>query len=153
MRTHVFSRHFFLLTLVFSIFFTTSSFAPSSTGLANEVLAYTNQYRKSNHLSALVMREELNKLAAKHSEDMAKGRCGFGHDGFYTRTKKIKQIFGSCSTAENVAYGAPTAQQVLEQWKGSANHRRNILGDYKYVGIGTAKDKKGVIYYTQIFVR
>jgi uncharacterized protein YkwD len=153
MSTGFSTRRFFLLTVVFAIFFTTSSFAPASPGLVNEVLAYTNQYRKSNNLSPLVMREELNKLAAKHSEDMAKGRCSFGHDGFYTRTKKVKQIFGSCSTAENVAYGAPTAQQVVEQWKGSSNHRKNILGDYKYVGIGTAKDKKGTIYYTQIFVR
>jgi uncharacterized protein YkwD len=54
--------------------------------------------------------------------------------------------------AENVAYGATTAKEVVSMWKGSSGHRKNMLGNYKYIGIGTARDKRGAIYYTEIFV-
>ena len=54
--------------------------------------------------------------------------------------------------AENVAYGANTAREVVTLWKNSPGHRRNMLGNFKYIGIGTAKDSKGQIYYTEIFV-
>ena len=86
------------------------------------------------------MRNDLNEVARKHSEDMAKGKRSFGHGGFEQRTKQIQKHYPSCTVAENVAYGSTTADQVVNMWKNSS-------------GIGTARDRRGVIYYTQIFVR
>src|SRR5437773_7881276 len=87
-------------------------------GLNEEVLKYTNQFRQSKGLTALVMRDELNVIARRHSEDMAKGRCGFGHSGYSQREqqaqKTIKPFYGM---AENVAYGATTAKEVVSLWK------------------------------------
>ena len=98
------------------------------------------------------MMKDLNAIAQKHSEDMARGRVGFGHGGFNQRSamanKAIKHIH---SFAENVAYGATTGKQVVTLWKNSPGHRRNMLGHYKYIGIGIAKDRQGRIYYTQVF--
>jgi uncharacterized protein YkwD len=51
---------------------------PSSDGPVEDVLKYTNQFRKSKGLKALEMRDDLNAIARKHSEDMASGRCAFG---------------------------------------------------------------------------
>jgi uncharacterized protein YkwD len=100
----------------------------------------------------LIMRNDLNKIATRHSEDMAKGRVAFGHAGFYKRDamakKDIKQLSGF---AENVAYGPTSGKQVVSMWKNSPGHRRNMLGRFKYIGIGIAKDKHGRIYYTQVF--
>ena len=129
------------------------SFISKSEGLTNDVLKYTNQFRKSKGLPALIMRDDLNAIADKHSEDMAKGRCNFGHVGYEKREAQVKRIFQSCSMAENVAYGASTGKEVVSLWKNSNGHRRNMLGDYKYIGIGIARDQRGVVYYTQIFVR
>jgi len=86
---------------------------------------------------------------------MAKGRCSFGHDGYNLRVSKIKKTIKPCDgyVAENVAYGASNGKEAFDTWKNSSGHRKNMLGDYKYIGIGTARNKKGVIYYTQIFVR
>ena len=42
--------------------------------LTEDVLKYTNQFRKSKGLKALEMRDDLNAIARKHSEDMASGR-------------------------------------------------------------------------------
>jgi len=123
--------------------------------LTEDVLKYSNQFRKSKGLKAVEMREDLNAIARKHSEDMAGGRCSFGHDGYDLRVSKIKKTIKPCegSIGENVAFGASNGKEAVEVWKNSSAHRKNMLGDYKYIGIGTARNKNGVIYYTQIFVR
>ncbi len=130
-----------------------ASFSPGTGPLEKDVLKYTNQYRKSKGLGTLQMRSDLNAIARKHSEDMAKGRRPFGHGGFTQREKQIKRMYSSCTMAENVAYGSSTGRDVVTQWKNSSPHRRNLLGDYDYSGIGTARDRNGRIYFTQIFVR
>jgi uncharacterized protein YkwD len=123
-------------------------------GLNDEILKYTNQFRHSKNLHELVMRDDLNEIARKHSEDMAKGRCSFGHDGFEKRETQVQQIIKPFyAMAENVAFGATTAKDVVTMWKNSSEHRKNMLGDYKYIGIGTAPDAKGQLYYTEIFVK
>jgi len=122
-------------------------------GLDDDVLSATNQFRKSRGKSALQMREDLNAIARKHSENMAAGRVAFGHGGFASREAAAqRKIPGSTAFAENVAYGATSGKEVVKDWKDSPGHRRNMLGTYKYIGIGTARDKKGRIYYTQLFV-
>jgi uncharacterized protein YkwD len=129
------------------------SFAPGhAASLTNDVLAETNLFRNENKLPALEMNEQLNALAQKHSENMASGRVSFGHDGFKKRNSMaFKTVSNIHFVAENVAFGASTAKEVLTMWKNSPGHRSNILGKYSYIGIGVAKDKKGRIYYTQVF--
>ena len=120
--------------------------------LAQDVFKETNLYRKSNGLQSLEMIASLNAIAQKHSVDMAGGKSSFGHDGFDTRNvQAMKTMPGIRAFAENVALDARSAQAVLVLWKNSAGHRRNLLGSFKYIGIGIAKDKHGRIYYTQIF--
>ena len=148
---------FFRLAFIFSIISLLSftSEKPLTGGLAEDVLKYTNQFRRSKGLKALEMRNDLNAIARNHSEDMANGRCGFGHDGYDLRVSKVKKIIKPCDgyVGENVAYGAHNGKEAFDIWKNSSGHRKNMLGDYKYIGIGTARNGHGVIYYTQIFVR
>ena len=95
------------------------------------------------------MRDDLNTIARRHSEDMAKGKCSFGHSGYHQRELQVQKIIKmEYGMAENVAYGATTAKEVVSMWKGSSGHRKNMLGNYKYIGIGTASDAHGAIYYT-----
>lgn len=142
----------FLLTglLCVSLFLSLVSFR--QTGLVEDVLEETNDFREKQDLPDLVMRDDLNAIAQKHSADMASGRVSFGHDGFEGRQKeaaaKLKTIR---AFAENVAYGVSTGKEVVKLWKNSPGHRRNMLGNYKYIGIGTATDSRGRVYYTQIF--
>lgn len=99
------------------------------------------------------MRADLNAIARSHSQEMANGRRSFGHGGYDQRVQKIRKIFKSCVVAENVAYGASNAKEAFTIWKNSTGHRKNMLGNYKFIGIGTARNKRGVIYYTEVFVR
>ena len=123
-------------------------------GLNEDVFKYTNQFRRSKGLPVLVMRDDLNAIARRHSEDMARGRRSFGHVGYNHRELEIQKIIKPFyGMAENVAYGARSGKEAVSQWKNSSAHRRNMLGNYKFIGIGTARNRRGVIYYTQIFVR
>lgn len=131
-----------------------TSIAPVNNGLTEDILKHTNKFRKSKGLSALVIRNDLNAIAAKHSEDMDKGRKGFGHDGFKQREVQVKKIIKPYSgMAENVAYGARNGKEAVDVWKNSSAHKKNMLGNYKYIGIGTARNQRGIIYYTEIFVK
>ena len=140
----------FLTLFLIPILFTS---ATPKDNLVEDVLKYTNQFRKSKGLPSLEIRNDLNAIARKHSEAMANGRTKFGHSGYDKRASQIKKIFGACKTAENVAYGATDGKDAVNTWKSSNGHRKNMLGDYKYIGIGTARNKRGVIYYTQLFVK
>lgn len=116
------------------------------------ILSKTNQFRKSKGLPALEMRKDLNAIAQKHSNNMARAVVGLGHSGFAKRNAMAKKSIHSLSVfAENVAYGATNANEVMTMWQNSAGHRRNLLGPYKYIGIAIAKDRHGRLFYTQIF--
>ena len=147
-------RIFLFTTLTcFAIFISLISFSPvSNSSLIDDVLSQTNKFRRSKGLPALIIREELNEIAQKHSSDMARGRVGFGHGGFAKRNAIAKKKINPLNSfAENVAYGATNGKEVVKMWKNSSGHRRNMLGRYKFIGIGTAKDKRGRIFYTQVF--
>jgi uncharacterized protein YkwD len=150
-------RTFVITSLICLCLFTSLiSFSPvtavTDANLVDDVLSQTNKFRKSKGLSALVIREELNAIAQKHSADMARGRVGFGHGGFAKRDAMARKKMNSIhSFAENVAYGPTSGKQVVTMWKNSSGHRRNMLGRYKYIGIGIAKDRQGRIFYTQVF--
>jgi uncharacterized protein YkwD len=148
-----YSRFVLIFFLISSLAFTPGR--SSTDKLTEDVFKYTNQFRKSKGLKAVEMSEDLNAIARKHSNDMASGRCSFGHDGYDLRVSKIKKTIKPCDgyIGENVAFGASNGKEAVDVWKNSSAHRKNMLGDYKYIGIGTARNRQGVIYYTQIFVR
>lgn len=144
------------LNFLFPIFLIliATSFASFKDALSEDVLKYTNQFRRSRGLPALEMRDDLSAVARKHSQDMASGRRSFGHGGYNQREAQVKRLIVPFrAMGENVAYGASSGQEVVSLWKTSPGHRRNMLGNYKFIGIGTARDRRGIIYYTQIFAR
>ena len=149
MLNHFMSRDIFLISALFVF----SAAVSPANQLVNDVLRYTNDYRRSKGLKELIMKDDLNSLARKHSEDMASGKLSLGHSGYDQRVAKVNKIYGTWMVAENVAYGARDAKEVFKIWKNSSGHRKNMLGNYKYTGIGTAADAKGSIYYTEIFAR
>ena len=121
--------------------------------LETEILQYVNEDRKEHGLEALKLNELESSLALKHSQDMALGKVKFGHGGFNDRAKTIQKSLGSTEIGENVASGPMTAREVVDGWLNSPGHKKNIEGNFTLTGIGYARDKKGDIYFTQIFSR
>src|SRR5450432_1001900 len=116
-----------------------------------QILQFVNEDRKQHGLAILQINSMESSLAARHSHDMASGKVKFGHDGFNARARTIQKSLGSMEVGENVASGPMTAREVVDGWLKSTGHKKNIEGDFTLTGIGYARDKKGDIYFTQIF--
>ena len=121
--------------------------------MESDILKYVNEDRLAHGLSPLQMNQLESSLASKHSLDMSVGKVKFGHDGFNARAKTIQKALGSTEVGENVAEGSMTAREVVDGWLHSPGHKKNIEGNFTLTGIGYASNKKGDIYFTQIFSR
>jgi uncharacterized protein YkwD len=118
------------------------------------IFDYINLHRKSIGLKPLQLNYIESAAAAKHSYNMASGKISFGHAGFQKRIKTISGQLGNVeASAENVAEGAMSAREVVNVWLQSPEHKKNIEGDYVLTGIGIAKSRKGVMYFTEIFTK
>ena len=128
--------------------------ATMASGLEDDILALINNHRRAKGLSALQTNGAITLEARKHTMSMATNRIAFGHGGFNIRNRIIlAKVPGATAVAENVAYGSKTAKEVVNGWLNSPGHRKNIEGNYKLTGIGVARDKNAVLYFTQIFAR
>ena len=126
----------------------------SNTSIENAILVHINEYRQKHGLRALKMDARISREARGHSIDMAKHTMPFGHKYFLSRVNRLhSQIKNSGAGAENVAYNYKDAQDVVKNWLRSPGHKRNIDGNYDLTGIGIARDGKGKLYFTQIFLR
>jgi LPXTG-motif cell wall-anchored protein len=110
------------------------------------LLELINGYRQENGVGPLVPSGVLSISAARHSEDMAT------HDFFSHSTRESSYYPGGSSpaeraaregyptnvyTAENIAMGQQTAEEVFKDWRGSPEHNAAMLGEqYTAAGIG-----------------
>jgi uncharacterized protein YkwD len=124
------------------------------TTIEHDILVYVNQYRQQHHLPPLQNNAHIAYEARNHSIDMANHTMPFGHKYFKSRIDRLHDhIKNSNAGAENVAYNYKDGQDVVKNWLKSPGHRRNIEGNYNLTGIGIARDARGKIYFTQIFLR
>jgi len=126
----------------------------STSTMNADIINGVNEYRKSKGLPPLHLLAIAATEAAQHSSNMASKKTAFGHGGFNLRALAIaNELHGTSATGENIAFGKMTSRQVIDAWLKSPNHKANIEGAFNYTGVGVAKDSRGVVYYTQIFVK
>ncbi len=122
-----------------------------------QTFALINQYREANHLPTLQWNSMIAKVARGHSAEMATGEVDFGHDGFSDRVTKLKAVLvGVHGAGENVLRTdnpVDVAKMAVEIWLHSPRHLANIRGDFNYSGMGVWVSDKGVIYFTQMFLK
>jgi uncharacterized protein YkwD len=116
------------------------------------VLSIVNDRRGENGCGDLERDSRLDTAARLHAEDMAVNDY-FDHtsqDG-RTPTDRANDQGYEGGVGENIAYGYPDAEAVMEGWMNSEGHRANILNcGYDAIGIG-AYDRDGTIYWVQMF--
>lgn len=120
------------------------------------VVAAVNEFRAKHWLPPLQVSPILAREAKIHSQDMERKRIPFGHLYFSARIKHIYAKIKNCNGgSENVAWYPPnkSPRDVVALWLTSSGHRRNILGHYNLTGVGIVRDKRGWLYYTQIFIK
>ncbi len=88
-----------------------------------------NAYREANGLKPLAVSAQLTKAALVHAEDLAK-RDLLDHDGAdgSTPSVRVKRTgYDAALTGENIAAGQKSFEEVLQGWKDSPPHNRNLL--------------------------
>jgi uncharacterized protein YkwD len=109
--------------------------ADDETLLIGQILALTNQRRKEAGVPPLTINSKLTRAAQRHADDMA--TVGFlshtGSDGSTAATRiddagYFDDLYAGSGTktAENIAMGYTTAEDVMAAWMSSATHKANI---------------------------
>jgi hypothetical protein len=100
------------------------------------IVALTNAFRQENRLGSVVPNGELNAAAKGFAEYLAKtGKFAHEADGREPQQRAEAQGYRYCMVAENLASNLDSrgytseslAGQVVEGWKASPPHRRNLL--------------------------
>ncbi|MBM2621888.1 CAP domain-containing protein [Actinoplanes sp. LDG1-06] len=122
-----------------------------------EVVKLTNAERTARGCKALRIDDRLVTAARAHSTDMVKQNffSHTGSDGSNFVTREVRAGYPrNGASAENIAWGYRTPQQVVTGWMNSPGHRKNILNCASTaVGVGVAYTSGGAPYWTQDFGR
>ena len=117
-----------------------------------EMLDLINKYRAENGVEPLKLYIPACNAAMTRSSELV---SAFSHDrpngsSCFTVLDDYSIIWSSAG--ENIAYGYPSVQSVMNGWMNSEGHRANILSsDFDYMGIGINSSSDG-IYWTQLFI-
>jgi uncharacterized protein YkwD len=133
---------------------TNTSTTSTLAAMEDSVHRQINQLRSTQGLPPLQRNSAIDNQARIHSQNMASGQVPFGHTGFSQRVQATGISYRGA--AENVAYNqgySDPATQAVQGWRNSPGHWTNIKGNYNLTGIGVAKNSKGQVYFTQIFMR
>ena len=119
-------------------------------GPESDVVARTNAERSRAGCGALRFDSRLAAAARAHSADMV-NRHYFEHESPDGSTPADRTAAAGYTDygGENIAWGQRSAAEVMSDWMGSPDHRRNIL-DCEFTTVGVGLDPRGM-YWTQDF--
>jgi uncharacterized protein YkwD len=96
--------------------------AQPAEGFGRHLADLINGYRERQGLAPLAIAQDLAALAGEHTAGMV-ARRQLTHDGFHERHLRA----GSRVCVENVGWNFQTAEALLEGWRHSDGHHRNLL--------------------------
>lgn len=125
--------------------------AEFKTAYETEVLRLVNIERGKYGLSPLAMDNKLTEVAHLRAKEIV---ISFSHtrpngSTCFTAAKEMGVSYRSAG--ENIAYGYPSPESVVNGWMNSEGHRKNILSQsFGKIGIG-CYESSGTLYWTQFF--
>lgn len=131
---------------------------------AQRVIEGTNAFRRSQGLDAVAVDRALEAAAQRFARYMAKsGKYGHGADGRRPSERAQAARYDYCIVSENLAwlyrsggYASPAALagELVEGWKRSPEHRKNMIDPaVTETGVGIAQAKSGRYLAVQMFGR
>ncbi len=117
--------------------------------LATQIAAGLNGNRENNGLGRLGFSPELSQAAMGHACDLSANNYmdHQGTDGSNSFDRAVRSGFAACLVAENLAWGYPDPNQIVQGWMSSPKHRENMLrqnvGEF---GIGVIESSRGPIW-------
>ncbi len=114
--------------------------------MANEIARGLNASRAAYGHNQLTFNRRLGQAAMSHACDMSVNGF-FGHrgsDGSNSQARVRAAGYQDCLVAENLAWGYPRSEQIIDGWMNSAGHRSNMLHPRaQEFGIGITDGAKG----------
>lgn len=124
----------------------------------------TNAFRKEQALDPAKVDRALERAARRFAGFMAKtGKVGHAADGRRPAERAAAQGYDYCIVSENIAYqyrsqgfasADALARELVEGWKKSPGHRRNMVDPaVTETGVGVAQGEGGRWFAAQMFGR
>lgn len=125
--------------------------------LESQVVARINRFRAQKGLAPLTRHGGLDRIAEGHARDMMRKRK-MSHDGFRGRAHVAEVSHGLSRLNENVMWGlgyeqADLAGIIVQGWIDSPGHRKNLLSDNEFIGVGISRDRGGTVWAAQVSAR
>jgi uncharacterized protein YkwD len=121
-----------------------------------EMLTRVNTERAAAGVPPLLPDPRLDEAAQHHAEDML-ARSFYNHsspDGTSPVTRTRKSGYAGRVVGENIARGPFAVQEVMSNWMGSTEHRRNLLLPvFTHLGIGVVVGHSAAMGDTVIWVQ
>lgn len=118
---------------------------------ADDVAALVNEYRQQQGIEPLKIIPALQENAQTRAVEISEEFSHTRPDGTLCFTA-ISSSISYYACAENIAYGETTPEAVINQWKKSDGHNKNMLNsNYTHIGVGVY-ESGGYIYWVQLFV-
>ena len=114
-----------------------------------------NSERFNKNLNTLSYDENATLCARSHSKDM-RDNDYFAHNNLKNQTpfdRMSSYNINYMAAAENIAGGQTSGIFAHYDLMNSKGHRVNILGDYKYIGVGVVFGGSLSMYLTQNFYK
>ncbi len=135
-----------VLTLAAAVAIVAAAPPATAVGEASGFVSRINSARAGAGLDALEVYWDLTDDARRHTAEMVEAGEIFHSANLGGVTS------GWWALGENVGVGGDVAG-LHEAFMASPPHRQNILGDFNYVGVGTAYSEDGYLYVTVIFMK
>ena len=139
------TRRYLILLAAASVFIALFA-VPAMAGPAGQFISKINSSRSAAGLPPVQGYWDLSDDARRHSNSMAE-RGELYHSGSLGNVTS-----GWTGLGENVGVGIDVSG-LHQAFMNSSGHRRNILGNYNYVGVGVTVDDEGFMWVTVIFMK
>ena len=176
MKNKIKKLNHYIFFLLAAFFFFQGKAQDNTQEIAKLIVYETNLLRLEKNLPKLKILDTLMDLAQYHSDNMVKhgfyshidhqgldpieraerqnikawvrrGNTYFGIAENIANTPWFENVIGCGDTRSPKKF----SKCVVQSWKDSPPHYKNIMGDYTQIGVGIAFDKKGNGYSTQKF--
>lgn len=119
---------------------------------AMDVIYIVNEERRKRGYSELTVNDSLMEAASVRAEELVEKFAHTRPDNTSCFTAVKETGITYTSVGENIAYGQPSPQDVMNTWMNSSGHKKNILkSSFDEIGVGCYV-YNGTCYWVQLFI-
>ena len=120
--------------------------------MVDEVIQLTNEYRVSHGLPPLEKDETLCDVAEIRAKEIVETWSHVRPDGTKFYNILFDMNYEMRAAGENLGRYQSSAEEVLNMWKQSESHNKNMLSEYTKMG-AAVYEHDGKLHFVQIFAR